>query len=263
MVGGPDAQPCLTPDLVPECAINNPGDPQWEGAHIGTSALLQSRYSAGVSPLLDTESVFLSRPYAFFRRHLFGLLLGGGAFWEFVLWAGFFAMRRPIHTGGLLVFEYVFNLTFLALYTIWLVRREAPHFKVVLVLLFAVLTLVINFTYLYWSHGTRQDFNQPLSHLDALYFTLGTLSTAGTGTISATSETSRGLVSLQMAVDMLVLIFAVGMAVSHLAARSVPRASEASAMASAQNNGAEQGSHKSTRHPTTEDSERALQNPNS
>lgn len=129
-------------------------------------------------------------------------------------------MRRPTHTGGVLIFEYVFNLTFLALYSIWLVRRDAPHHRVALVLLFTGLTLVINFAYLYWTHGTVHDFSQPLSHTDALYFALGTLSTAGTGTISATSETSRGLVSLQMAVDILLLVVAVGMAISRLAAGS-------------------------------------------
>ena len=31
------------------------------------------------------------------------------------------------------------------------------------------------FSYLYWKYGTTANFNMPLSRLDAVYFTLGTL----------------------------------------------------------------------------------------
>lgn len=68
-----------------------------------------------------------------------------------------------------------------------------------LVLAYVFSLLLQLFSYMYWSYGTTNNFNITLSHLDAFYFTLGTLTTAGTGNIAAISETTRGLQTLQMA----------------------------------------------------------------
>jgi hypothetical protein len=39
-----------------------------------------------------------------------------------------------------------------------------------------------------WGFGTRTNFNTNLSHFDAIYFALGTLTTVGAGTIEATMK---------------------------------------------------------------------------
>jgi voltage-gated potassium channel len=65
------------------------------------------------------------------------------------------------------------------------------------------------FSAIYWSYGTARNFGMPLTHLDAVYFTIGTLSTAGTGNIVATSELARALQSLQMLLDLGFLLIAV------------------------------------------------------
>jgi hypothetical protein len=77
----------------------------------------------------------------------------------------------------------------------------------------------VDFSFLYWSRGTRVNFSLPLSHLDAVYFTVGTLATAGTGNISATSEWSRGVQTAQMFVNMAFVLFGLAFLVSRLATK--------------------------------------------
>jgi hypothetical protein len=56
----------------------------------------------------------------------------------------------------------------------------------------------------------QQKFQRPLSHLDAFYFALGTLTT-GTGNISAISETSRRIQTTQMVIDLVFIGFIVAL----------------------------------------------------
>lgn len=75
-------------------------------------------------------------------------------------------------------------------------------------LLAYVLSLLLQFfSYAYWTYGTTPNFNASLSHLDSFYFALGTLTTAGTGSISATSELARGYQTLQMGLDIALIGF--------------------------------------------------------
>jgi len=83
-----------------------------------------------------------------------------------------------------------------------------------LVLVYCFAFLLEIFTGLYWSYGTSKNFSIPLSHLDALYFALGTLTTAGTGNISAISETSRRIQTAQMGIDFLLIGFIVALLVA-------------------------------------------------
>jgi hypothetical protein len=61
------------------------------------------------------------------------------------------------------------------------------------------------------------------SHLDALYFTVGTLSTAGTGTIATASQFCRGMVTIQMLVGVGVL----GVLIAGVAAQLMSRSTDA------------------------------------
>jgi hypothetical protein len=90
---------------------------------------------------------------------------------------------------------------------VWQVRkRQFRPWLTALVLAYFLALLLEIFTDLYWSYGTSKNFTIPLSHLDAFYFTLGTLTT-GTGNISAISETSRGIQTAQMGFDFLLIGF--------------------------------------------------------
>ena len=93
---------------------------------------------------------------------------------------------------------------------------RAERFRPVLtalVLVYSFVFLLEIFTDLYWSNGTSKNFSIPLSHLDALYFALGTLTT-GTGNISAISETSRRIQTAQMGIDFLLIGFIVALLVA-------------------------------------------------
>jgi voltage-gated potassium channel len=84
-------------------------------------------------------------------------------------------------------------------------------------LAFYLLTFVSMFALIYWTYGTSVNFSVRLTHLDAIYFTMGTLSTAGTGSIVPVSELARGLQTLQMLLDLGFLLVAVTLVVGRLA----------------------------------------------
>jgi hypothetical protein len=79
-----------------------------------------------------------------------------------------------------------------------------------------LLAFTILFMASYWSCGGGRNFNIHLTRLDAVYFAIGTLSTAGTGNIVATSELARALQALQMALDMTFLLIAIALVVTRL-----------------------------------------------
>lgn len=62
-------------------------------------------------------------------------------------------------------------------------------------------SFIFTFSYVHWSASALDPnaFSEPLTKLDALYFTLTTFTTTGFGDISPRSPTARGYVSLQMA----------------------------------------------------------------
>ncbi|MBV9649999.1 MAG: hypothetical protein JO296_07670 [Pseudonocardiales bacterium] len=76
------------------------------------------------------------------------------------------------------------------------------------------------FAWLYWNIGTPPNFNAELSRIGALHFALGTLTTAGTGTIAPTSDLARALVGVQMIVDLLYIAGALTIAVSRWSEKS-------------------------------------------
>lgn len=78
--------------------------------------------------------------------------------------------------------------------------------------------LLATFSWFYWEYGTTPNFSQPLTHLDSTYFALGTLTTAGTGTFVAKGETAIALQSAQMALNLILTLFVIGVVV----ARFVP-----------------------------------------
>jgi hypothetical protein len=73
------------------------------------------------------------------------------------------------------------------------------------------------FSWLYSLDGSSSNFTHALSHLDAFYFALGTLSTAGTGNLSAISESARLIQSVEMATGMGLVLFGVAAVVARLA----------------------------------------------
>jgi hypothetical protein len=74
--------------------------------------------------------------------------------------------------------------------------------------------VVVLFAINYWDIGTAANFGAQLSKMDALYFSLGTMTTAGTGTIAPVSALARSLVSGQMILEFVFVSVAVTIAIT-------------------------------------------------
>ena len=94
--------------------------------------------------------------------------------------------------------------------SVWVVLYLAVH---------ALSVLVADFAFIYWRSGTRANWGMPLSHIDALFLTIGTLTTAGTGGIGPHTEWARGMLTLQMTVDIVCVTLITGLVISRLSSR--------------------------------------------
>ena len=66
-----------------------------------------------------------------------------------------------------------------------------------------VLVLVFSSVYVSMAAYSSHNFNQPITKIDGVYFTVTALATVGFGDIVAVSETARVLVTLQMIIDLI------------------------------------------------------------
>lgn len=83
-------------------------------------------------------------------------------------------------------------------------------------LIYFLMTFVFVFSVIYWNFGSNENFNIRLTRLDSVYFTVGTLSTAGTGNLVAISELARTVQLVQMVLDLGFLLLAVTLVVTRL-----------------------------------------------
>jgi voltage-gated potassium channel len=85
-----------------------------------------------------------------------------------------------------------------------IVRAEHPVLRAVEAITFALLMLVVvfAFTYLALSRLDSQSFSEDLGRVDAMYYTVSTVSTVGLGDITPTSTAARILVTFQMLLDL-------------------------------------------------------------
>ena len=101
----------------------------------------------------------------------------------------------------------VVGLSLLVVVIVVLIRRilSAPlpqlkTFEALVVLLVKFICLFAG-TYLLISHFDSNAFNEPLTHISALYFTIVTFGTVGFGDIAPQSDLARLLVSTQIILD--------------------------------------------------------------
>jgi hypothetical protein len=66
--------------------------------------------------------------------------------------------------------------------------------------------IVFAFTYLTLSHGEQSDFSERLDRATAIYFTVTVLATVGFGDIVAKTDASRMIVTLQMLLDLALVV---------------------------------------------------------
>lgn len=129
---------------------------------------------------------------------------------------GFAYSLLPLDVGlalGLLMLAA--SLAVLAALTTWHTRaiRRSPHpgLRAIEALATSVPFLLLSFSAAYGllENKSAGSFGQPLTRLDAFYFTVSTFSTVGFGDIAARSETARAVVTAQIIVDLVYLGLAV------------------------------------------------------
>jgi len=133
------------------------------------------------------------------------------------LWFAFLRSRTAWDTGSLGPILLVIS-SLAGVY--WVIRaawNREPVWLTSTLLLCIFSGIVLSFANMYWHYGTGQNFSITLSRLDAIYFALGTLTTAGTGAIYAKSQVVIGIVSWQIVIDLLFVSGAIALGVTRLA----------------------------------------------
>jgi voltage-gated potassium channel len=88
-----------------------------------------------------------------------------------------------------------------------IVQADHPLMRAVEVVTLALplLAVVFAFTYLSISRADSASFSEDLNRVDAMYYTVSTISTVGFGDIAAESDAARALVTVQMLFDLALL----------------------------------------------------------
>jgi hypothetical protein len=139
------------------------------------------------------------------------------------LWLIFFTSQRSAFRGSeIIVVSVLIAVT--AIGILLTIGDTAPG--ILLGLIYSLSALTFEFSALYWGYGETPNFSASLTRLDAVYFSVGTLTTAGTGNISAASELARGLQTAQMVLDFALVVFAIAIVTPRLI-RQAKRTAEA------------------------------------
>jgi hypothetical protein len=117
----------------------------------------------------------------------------------------------PGSSGAAALIGMVAGLMFFVVLVGWqlhtIVRAEHPVLRAVETIAFALpmLVVVFAFTYLTISRADPQSFSEHLDRVDAMYFTVSTVSTVGLGDITPVSAGARIVVTFQMLFDLALL----------------------------------------------------------
>lgn len=149
----------------------------------------------------DTDpAVPLSHPWR--RRAL--VTLGGSLLAAAAIVVGYFLLPLTSTLAVDSVLELLVGLTVLGVLIVWQIREilRSPYpavqaFSALVVILPGFLTL-FSVTYYLMGRADVRAFSEPLTRLDAMYFTVTVFATVGFGDITAVSETTRGVVVVQM-----------------------------------------------------------------
>jgi voltage-gated potassium channel len=115
-------------------------------------------------------------------------------------------------SGARALIELIAGLVVFGGILIWLalsiVKADLPEVRAVEALIVAVVILITVFayTYLSLSRGNAASFTEPLDHASSVYFTVTTLGTVGYGDIAGKTEAARILITIQILLDLVVLI---------------------------------------------------------
>lgn len=118
----------------------------------------------------------------------------------------------PGHSGTRALVELGVGLVLFAALLGWHVSRilnaDHPELRAVEALAVSVPVLIFVFAYTYLSlyRAGHSSFSEPLDHMGAVYFTVSVLSTVGFGDIVAKTDVGRLLVTIQILLDLVVVV---------------------------------------------------------
>ena len=141
----------------------------------------------------------------------------------FFWWVSLGQTQRHRLGAGIVAVD-AFFLACLVVLLVLLARFDRTAVGLILLLLATFSAVVAIFSRIYWGYGGPSNFTRPLTHLDSVYFALGTLSTAGSGTLAATSESARAIQTVQMAIDVPLTLIAVAAVIARFATQFRTRA---------------------------------------
>lgn len=145
------------------------------------------------------------------RRRIAVVSFLTSAFVSITLLVGYFVLpfTSPVAVDTLL--ELFLGLVVVSGLLVWQVRAilasPVPAVRAIGALMVSVPLFLILFATAYFlmARDSTTSFNEPLSRLDALYFTITVLATVGFGDIVAVSETTRAVVTVQMVGDLILV----------------------------------------------------------
>ena len=149
-------------------------------------------------------------PRAKRRRVLIRASVEVGVAWV-VLVGGYYLAPVGSQWGGATLFRLLLVIVLLgvvlAVQLHSIARSELPGLRAARALsVFIVLFLVAFATiYLSMSHASKSTFSEPLDHTSSLYFTVTVFATVGFGDITATTDLTRVVVTVQMILDLIVV----------------------------------------------------------
>jgi voltage-gated potassium channel len=114
-------------------------------------------------------------------------------------------LTNPTRTGIWFAFAIGAVAVLIAMQVRSIMTASYPVLQAIESLVTAVLVVTILFALLYLdlSHSNPGYFSEPLDHVGALYFSVTVFATVGFGDITAKSDASRIIVTLQMFLDLL------------------------------------------------------------
>lgn len=115
--------------------------------------------------------------------------------------------QRQFYTSAVMLLGLLVFLASMAWSLVHVTRSARPMVGAVAAVLVTVPLLVAVFAYGYALHSVAHPdaYSEPLTKIDALYFATSTFATVGFGDVTATSQVSRLIVTVQIAIDLAVI----------------------------------------------------------
>ncbi len=138
------------------------------------------------------------------RRRLALASLGRSTLVTTAIVVGYFVLPLSSHLASDTAVELLLGLLLLGALLAWQVRAIVhspyPAIQAIGALMVSAPLFLILFATTYYLMGDAavDTFSEPLTKLDALYFTVTVFATVGFGDITAVSQTARGVVTVQM-----------------------------------------------------------------